>query len=179
MPEIETAHRSLPDLCAERGSAESKSETEVGGCAKAGAAGQNLGESGSGRRRRTSAFDRVQVGTRRGGCAKAGAECKNLGESGSSIGDGRAHSIGYKSERDGGCAKAGAACKNLGESGSSIGDGRAHSIGYKSETEVGGCAKAGAAGQNLGESGSGRRRRTSAFDRVEVGRRRWVREGRS
>ena len=66
--EIKTTLRSLPDLCAERGSAESKSETKVGGCAKAGAAGQNLGENGSGQQRRTSAFDRVQVGTRRWVC---------------------------------------------------------------------------------------------------------------
>ena len=65
VPKIETTHRSLPDLCAERGSAESKSETDVSGCTKAGAAGQNLGESGSGQRQRTSAFDRIQVRRRR------------------------------------------------------------------------------------------------------------------
>ena len=256
MPEIETAHRSLPDLCAERGSAESKSERDDG-CAKAGAAGQNLRESGSGQRRRAncirSGTNRTEsVGARRpepsarisGRVVRAAATGKRI-RSGTSrnetmgarrpelqarisgrvvlaSGEGRAHSIGYESEGDDGCAKAGAECKNLGESGSSISDGRAHSIGYKSEPDIdasaaglgmgrvgrrgrskgrdtrsrrpidlgrtwkfagceveGRCAKAGAECKNLGESGSGQWRRTSAFDRVQVGTRRWVREGRS
>ena len=176
MPEIETAHRSLPDLCAERGGAESKSERDDG-CAKAGAAGQNLGESGSGQRRRAKC---IRSGTSRKETVGAAATGKRVRESRSRVQESRGEWFwpvakdervrsGTSRKETVGAQRPEPSARISGESGSSISDGRAHSIGYKSEPDIDASA-AGLGMGRVGRRGRSKGRDTRSRRPIDLGR---------